>query len=250
MTPQIRPLIAGNWKMNGTRASMRELFAMAGGYDALMRARLDLAVGVPATLLSEAANAMADCGIAIAAQDCHANLSGAHTGDISAEMIADCGAKFVIVGHSERRTDHHESDADVRQKAQAALRAGLTPILCIGETKQQRDDGLTLAILAEQLEHSLPDSPELVVAYEPVWAIGTGLTPTLEDVAKAHAFVRHTLERRFGDVGARIRILYGGSVKPANAGDILGIANVDGALVGGASLKAPDLMAICERVPA
>ena len=249
MTPEIRPLVAGNWKMNGLRASLSELFDMAGAYDTLMRARLDLAVGVPATLLHAAANAMADSGISIAAQDCHANLSGAHTGDISAEMIADCGAHFVIVGHSERRTDHNESNGDVRQKAQAALRAGLVPIVCIGETKQQREDGLTLAILAEQLEHSLPDAPDLAIAYEPVWAIGTGLTPTLEDIAKAHGFIRHTLQRRFGEAGAKIRILYGGSVKPSNAGDILAVVDVDGALVGGASLKAQDLMAICRSVP-
>jgi triosephosphate isomerase len=183
----------------------------------------------------------------IGGQDCHAEPSGAFTGDIAAEMIADAGAVAVIVGHSERRTLHHETDAQVRAKTQAAWRAGLTAIVCIGETKEQRDKGETLAILGRQLKDSLPDGANgtnTVVAYEPVWAIGTGVTPSTSDVAEAHGFIRKTLEARYAAAGDQIRILYGGSVKPSNAKELLTLPHVNGALVGGASLKAEDFLGI------
>jgi triosephosphate isomerase len=185
--------------------------------------------------------------LAIGAQDCHPKASGAHTGDLSAEMLADAGATAIIVGHSERRADHGESDAVVRQKAEAVWRAGLTAIVCIGETREQRDAGKTLDICGSQLKGSLPEGStavNLVVAYEPVWAIGTGLTPTIGDVEQVHRFVRETLTSRFKGEGAGVRILYGGSVKPSNAAELMGVANVNGALVGGASLKAADFLAI------
>ena len=247
MTPGIRPLIAGNWKMNGTRGSLGELRAIAQGV-AGQAGDCSALICVPFTLLAPAVDAVSGEGLAIGAQDCHAKLSGAHTGDISAEMIADCGASHVIVGHSERRTDHREGDADVREKAEAALRAGLTPIVCIGETKGQREAGETLGVLERQLEGSLPEDPHIVVAYEPVWAIGTGLTPTIDDVAEAHALIRRELVERYGKAGSTIRILYGGSVKPGNAAELLGVANVDGALVGGASLKASAFLGICAGI--
>jgi triosephosphate isomerase len=183
----------------------------------------------------------------VGAQDCHPKASGAHTGDLSAEMLADSGASAIIVGHSERRADHGENDALVRQKAEAAWRAGLVAIVCIGETQKQRDAGQTLDVCATQLAGSLPDgatSANLVVAYEPVWAIGTGLTPTAKDVEQVHAFIRGVLTVRFNAEGGRIRILYGGSVKPSNAAELMAVANVNGALVGGASLKAADFLAI------
>ncbi|MGH6754082.1 MAG: triose-phosphate isomerase, partial [Bradyrhizobium sp.] len=179
--------------------------------------------------------------------DCHPKASGAHTGDLSAEMLADAGASAIIVGHSERRADHGESDALVRQKAEAAWRAGLTAIVCIGETQAQRDAGQTLEICGGQLAGSLPDgstSANLIVAYEPVWAIGTGLTPTVKDVEQVHKFIRGVLTDRFKAEGEKIRILYGGSVKPSNAAELMAVANVNGALVGGASLKAADFLAI------
>jgi triosephosphate isomerase len=185
--------------------------------------------------------------LAIGAQDCHPKASGAHTGDLSAEMLADAGASAIIVGHSERRADHGESDTLVRQKAEAVWRAGLTAIVCIGETLSQRDAGQTLGICGGQLKGSLPDTAmadNLVVAYEPVWAIGTGLTPTAGDIELIHGFIRDTLMIQFKNEGARIRILYGGSVKPSNAAELMAVANVNGALVGGASLKAADFLAI------
>ena len=242
----IKPLIAGNWKMNGTTAALAELASMEAGYDQAMRGRLDMLVCVPATLVSAAATVALNSGVAIGAQDCHAKPSGAHTGDISAEMLADAGASAIIVGHSERRTDHGESDDTVRAKAEAVLRAHLKPIVCIGETEAQRNSGETLAVLKRQLAGSLPESAAIVVAYEPVWAIGTGLTPTLADIAEAHACIRGELAARFGEAGSAIPILYGGSVKPANAAEILAIADVNGALVGGASLKAADFLGICQ----
>jgi triosephosphate isomerase len=185
--------------------------------------------------------------LAVGAQDCHPNASGANTGDISAEMLADAGASAVIVGHSERRADHGESDILVCRKAEAAWRAGLTAIVCIGETQAQRDSGQTLDVCRGQLTNSLPDkatSGNLVVAYEPVWAIGTGLTPTSGDIEQIHKFIREFLTARFGGEGMRMRILYGGSVKPSNAGELMAVANVNGALIGGASLKAADFLAI------
>jgi triosephosphate isomerase (TIM) len=252
MSPIIRPLIAGNWKMNGLRAAMAEFEAMVAGAPAVT-AKADLLVCPPATLIAPFNAKLAGSrGVAIGGQDCHPKASGAHTGDISAEMLADAGASAVIVGHSERRAHHGESDALVRQKAEAAWRAGLTAIVCIGETQSQRDAGQTLDICRGQLEGSLPDgarADNLVVAYEPVWAIGTGLTPTAKDVEQIHRFIRETLDGRFNGEGARMRILYGGSVKPSNARELMGVANVNGALVGGASLKAADFLAIAAGCP-
>ncbi len=245
MSDHRRPLVAGNWKMHGLAASLAEITTMAQLYRGRLATRLDLVVCPPATLVHRAAAIAAP--IAIGGQDCHAEASGAHTGDISATMLADAGARFVIVGHSERRADHHETDAMVRAKAEAALAAGLTAILCVGETRAERDAGHTLAIVAGQLEGSLPQSAgagNLAVAYEPVWAIGSGRTPTLAEVAEVHGFLRERLAARIGAAAGEVRLLYGGSVKPANAPDLLGIADVDGALVGGASLKAEDFMAI------
>src|SRR3984957_3111051 len=247
MSDAIRPLIVGNWKMNGLKASMAEFEAMLAGASEVAD-RADLLVCPPATLIMAFADkARGSKGLAIGGQDCHPKPSGAHTGDISAEMLADAGAKAVIVGHSERRADHGESDALVRQKAQAAWRAGLTAIVCIGETQGQRDAGQTLEICRGQLGGSLPDgaaAESLVVAYEPVWAIGTGLTPTAKDVEQIHQFIRETLTERFNGEGAKMRILYGGSVKPSNAKELMAVANVNGALIGGASLKAADFLAI------
>jgi len=247
MTDAIRPLIAGNWKMNGLKASLGEFEAMLAG-SAAVAAKADLLVCPPATLISSfAGQARGATALSIGAQDCHPKASGAHTGDISAEMLADAGARTVIVGHSERRTDHGESDGLVREKAEAAWRAGLLAIVCIGETQHQRDAGQALEICRGQLNLSLPEgarADNLVVAYEPVWAIGTGRTPTTDDVAEVHAAIREVLVTRFGDEGARMRILYGGSVKPSNAKELMAVANVNGALVGGASLKAADFLAI------
>jgi triosephosphate isomerase len=251
MTDAIRPLIAGNWKMNGLKASSAELAAMLAGA-AKVAAKADLLVCPPATLIAAFAEQARGSKIAIGAQDCHPKASGAHTGDISAEMLADAGANAVIVGHSERRADHGESDLLVRQKAEAAWRAGLTAIVCIGETQHQRDKGHTLDICGSQLNASLPDAANagnLVVAYEPVWAIGTGLTPTAGDVEQVHRFIRELLITRFSGEGARTRILYGGSVKPSNAAELMAVANVNGALVGGASLKAADFLAIAAGCP-
>jgi triosephosphate isomerase (TIM) len=247
MTDAIRPLIAGNWKMNGLRASAVEFEAMLAGASAVA-AKADLLVCPPASLIAAfAEKARGSKTLSVGAQDCHPKASGAHTGDISAEMLADAGASAVIVGHSERRADHGESDGLVRQKAEAAWRAGLAAIVCIGETRDHRDQGQTLDICGGQLAASLPDaarSDNLVVAYEPVWAIGTGLTPTVGDVEQVHGFIRGLLIDRFSREGAKIRILYGGSVKPSNARELMAVANVNGALVGGASLKASDFLAI------
>jgi triosephosphate isomerase (TIM) len=247
MTDAIRPLIAGNWKMNGLKASLAEFEAMLAGAGAVT-AKADLLVCPPATLVAAfAAKARGTKAFSVGAQDCHPKASGAHTGDISAEMLADAGATAIIVGHSERRADHGESDALVRQKAEAVWRAGLASIVCIGETREQRDAGKTLGICGTQLTGSLADAStaaNLVVAYEPVWAIGTGLTPTAQDVEQVHRFIRDSLVSRFKGEGAKIRILYGGSVKPSNAAELMAVANVNGALVGGASLKASDFLAI------
>jgi triosephosphate isomerase (TIM) len=251
MTDAIRPLIAGNWKMNGLKASLSEFEAMLAGA-AEVAAKADLLVCPPATLIAAFADKARGSRLAVGAQDCHPKASGAHTGDISAEMLADAGASAIIVGHSERRADHGESDALVRQKAEAVWRAGLTAIVCIGETQKQRDGGQTLEVCGGQLTGSLPDGARagnLVVAYEPVWAIGTGLTPTARDVEQIHRFIREFLIARFNGEGARIRILYGGSVKPSNATELMAVANVNGALVGGASLKAADFLAIAQGCP-
>ena len=239
------PLVAGNWKMNGLSASRAELAGIIAG-SAGLAGKTELMVCPPATLIAGFASAARGSLVAIGGQDCHSETSGAHTGDISAEMLADAGARAVIVGHSERRADHHETDAQVRAKAQAAWRAGLTAIVCVGEQRAERESGRTLAVVGGQLDGSLGANlgADLVVAYEPVWAIGTGLTPTAADIAEVHAFVRKRLVERFGAQGDRVRILYGGSVKPANAKEILTIPDVNGALVGGASLKAEDFLGI------
>jgi triosephosphate isomerase len=241
-----RPLVAGNWKMNGLKASVDEFDRMIDGARDLA-SKVDLLVCPPATLLVPFADRSRGSVVEVGAQDCHAEPSGAFTGDISPEMLADAGATAVIVGHSERRTYHKETDAEVEAKAAAAWRAGLTAIVCVGETQVQRGAGETLAVVGMQVEGSVPDGAtarNLVVAYEPVWAIGTGLTPTTADVAEVHDFIRQALIRRFGPAGADIRILYGGSVKPSNAKELMAVANVDGALVGGASLKAADFLGI------
>jgi triosephosphate isomerase len=251
MTDAIRPLIAGNWKMNGLKSSAAEFEAMLAGAPALA-AKADLLICPPATLIADFADKASGSKVMVGAQDCHPTASGAHTGDLSAEMLADAGARAIIVGHSERRADHGEGDVLVRQKAEAAWRAGVTAIVCIGETRGQRDAGQTLDICGGQLAGSLPDgatAANLVVAYEPVWAIGTGLTPTAKDVEEVHRFIRGVLTDRFGGDGGRIRILYGGSVKPSNAAELMGIAEVNGALVGGASLKAADFLAIAAGCP-
>src|SRR5437879_7896639 len=251
MTDAIRPLIAGNWKMNGLKSSLAEFEAMIAGAGALA-GKADLLVCPPATLIAAFAARALGSKLAVGAQDRHPKASGAHTGDLSAEILADAGASAIIVGHSERRADHGESDALVRQKAEAAWRAGLVAIVCIGETRRERDAGQTLDVCGGQLATSLPDGSSagnLVVAYEPVWAIGTGLTPTSEDVEQVHRFIRELLTARFNREGARVRILYGGSVKPSNARELMAVANVNGALVGGASLKAADFLAIAHSCP-
>ena len=241
-----RPLVAGNWKMNGLKRSAIELEkAIAGG--AGLRGQTDLMICPPATLLAAAVALAQGSAVAIGAQDCHAEASGAFTGDIAAEMLADAGATAVIVGHSERRTLHQETDATVHAKAAAAWRAGLLAIVCIGETRAEREAGRTLDVLGRQLDGSLPDgatAQNLVVAYEPVWAIGTGLTPTTADVAEAHGFIRQRLAARYAATADAVRVLYGGSVKPSNAKELMNVPNVDGALIGGASLKADEFLAI------
>jgi triosephosphate isomerase len=247
MTPGVRPLVAGNWKMNGLTASLAELKAMREAVDAGKAGAAELAVCPPATLLAQAASALKGGKVSLGAQDCHAKDSGAFTGDIAAPMIKDAGAQYVIVGHSERRQYHGETDAVVKAKAEAALKSGLIAIVCVGETRAEREAGKAIEVVSTQVRGSLPagGAPEtVVVAYEPVWAIGTGLTPTPADVAEVHAAIRKLLGEVYGVAGAKLRILYGGSVKPSNAKELLGLANVDGALVGGASLKAVDFMAI------
>jgi triosephosphate isomerase len=247
-----RPLIAGNWKMNGLMASLAELDRIVAGAPAVTP-KTDLLVCPPATLIAACAARVAASPVAIGGQDCHAEAAGAFTGDISAEMLKDAGARAVIVGHSERRTLHKESDADVRAKALAAWRAGLTAVVCVGESRDERQAGKALDVVGGQIAGSLPDAvtakahvvaQTLVLAYEPVWAIGSGLTPTPADVAEVHGFIRARLVARFGAAGEGVRILYGGSVKPSNARELMGVADVDGALVGGASLKADEFLAI------
>jgi triosephosphate isomerase (TIM) len=249
-TMAAQPLIAGNWKMNGLQASIGELDRIIAGA-AKLRSQPMLIVCPPATLVAEFAARAKNSSVWIGAQDCHFEDFGAFTGDVSAPMLADAGARAVIVGHSERRTLHQESDALVRGKVLAAWGADLIAIVCVGETEFERQAGATLSRLERQLEESLPDNATadiLVVAYEPVWAIGTGRTPTASDVAEVHAFIRRRLCKRFGEQGEGTRILYGGSVKPGNAAELLGVENVNGALVGGASLKAEEFLAIASAV--
>jgi triosephosphate isomerase len=243
----LRPLVAGNWKMNGLKASIGELEKIIAGARGLAEssANVDVMVCPPATLIACFAAAARETPVAIGAQDCHALAVGPYTGDISAEMLRDAGAQAVIVGHSERRQHHGETDAAVRAKAAAAQRAGLAAVVCIGETGAERDSGRADAVVSMQLDGSLPEGAAgVVVAYEPVWAIGTGLTPTQRDVGAIHGFIRQRLATRYGEAGRGIRILYGGSLKPGNANDLLTVENVDGALVGGASLKADEFLAI------
>jgi triosephosphate isomerase len=247
MTPNVRPLVAGNWKMNGLSTSLVEVEVMRRAADAGESGVAELVVCPPATLLAQAAWKLKGGKLGLGAQDCHPEASGAFTGDISAPMLKDAGAAYVIVGHSERRTHHHETDQLVRAKAEAALKAGLTPIICIGETQAEREAGRQAAVVIRQLRRSLPPgatSETVVIAYEPVWAIGTGLTPTPGDIAVVHNGLRALLTEIGGPSSAKTRILYGGSVKPANARELLELDNVDGALVGGASLKATDFLAI------
>jgi triosephosphate isomerase len=251
MPAAIRPLIAGNWKMNGLRGSLPELEAILKS-GASAEGNADLLICPPATLVAAFAARAKGSGLAIGGQDCHAEASGAHTGDISAEMLADAGATAVIVGHSERRTDHHETDEIVRAKALATRRAGLLAIVCVGETRAERDAGRAMEVVGTQLAGSIPEgatAANLVVAYEPVWAIGTGLTPTSEDIEQIHTFIRQKLTERFKTEGAGVRLLYGGSLKPGNAAEILALTDVNGGLIGGASLKAADFLAIAAAVP-
>ena len=246
MTPGVKMLVAGNWKMNGTTAELGELAAIAG--NAASGDSIDMALCVPATLVHRAAGSADATALAIGGQDCHANTSGAHTGDISAAMLVDAGASCVILGHSERRADHGETSAMVAAKTVAAHGAGLLAIVCVGETQAEREDGDAERIVLEQLADSLPDgatAADTVIAYEPVWAIGTGLTASPADVAAMHKVIRDALVARFAD-GAAFRILYGGSVKPGNAAELFAVPNVDGGLIGGASLKSSDFIAICE----
>ncbi|MAZ03894.1 MAG: triose-phosphate isomerase [Sneathiella sp.] len=249
MSKQRRPLIAGNWKMNGLAGSaapeLQELVKRAGEHS---DPACDILICPPATLIDKMAGLAKGSAVKIGGQDCHANESGAHTGDISAEMLKDTGADYCIVGHSERRADHGESNAVVKAKAEAALRAGLTAIVCVGETLAEREGDKTLDVISDQVRNSLPEGAtagNTVIAYEPVWAIGTGKTPTPEDVAVVHAHIRKELGSLMGDSEA-VRVLYGGSVKGSNAAELMAVENVDGALVGGASLKASDFWPIVE----
>jgi triosephosphate isomerase len=233
--------------MNGTSASLPELRAVADGFGGELARKIDAVVCVPATLLTRAAAILDTSAVKTGGEDCHWAVSGAHTGCVSAEMLKDAGASFVIVGHSERRTDNSETSQDVHEKAKAAWRAGLTAIICIGETEGERDRGETLAVLSAQIAQSVPASAgpaNTVLAYEPVWAIGTGRTPTSGDVAAAHAHIRAELAALAGEGARQVRLLYGGSVKASNAAELLALDNVDGALVGGASLKAVDFLPI------
>ncbi len=243
----MRKLIVGNWKMNGLSVSLKEAQLMAAGAPD----GVDLAICPPATLLAGFASALEGTRLMLGAQDCHGAASGAHTGDLSAEMLMDIGASLIIVGHSERRTNHAETDLMVQAKAAAVMRAGGRAIICIGETEAERDAGRTLAVVRSQLAGSIPEGvagEKIVVAYEPVWAIGAGRTPSAADVASVHAAIRAAVLERFGQAGAAVAILYGGSVKPSNAAELLHVVNVDGALVGGASLKAADFLGIATAV--
>ncbi|MDA3887671.1 MAG: triose-phosphate isomerase [Allgaiera sp.] len=245
-----RKLAAGNWKMNGLGVSLAEIDALALAYP---DPGCEVLICPPATLLARMADQLADHPIVVGGQDCHAAASGAHTGDISAAMLHDAGADYVILGHSERRADHAETDAIVHAKTEAALAAGLGAVVCVGETEAQRDAGQTLEVIGTQIAGSLPEgmrAETLVVAYEPVWAIGTGRTPSLAEIAEVHDFMRSTLISRFGKAGEAMRLLYGGSVKPGNAAEIFAVSNVDGALIGGAALKAADFGAIIAALEA
>lgn len=242
------PLIAGNWKMNGLEAALEEAKAIAAGA-AGSAARIALCP--PSVLIHRMSQALAGTSVLVGGQDCHGEINGAYTGDVAAEMLADAGATLVIIGHSERRAGYGEADAQVAAKARAAVRAGLEPIVCVGETLQEREAGRAIAVVTSQTRGSLPDElagRPFAVAYEPVWAIGTGKTATVADIEEVHAAIRAVLVERFGEAGASTPILYGGSVKPANAGEILHAAEVGGALVGGASLTAKDFLGIIQAL--
>lgn len=247
----MRKLAAGNWKMNGTGS---DLAVLADLGDAHQNPACEILICPPDTLIHRAAETTRHSAIAIGGQDCHAEIKGAHTGDTSAAMLLDAGARYVLTGHSERRADHHETNADIRAKTETALKTGLGVIVCLGESLAQRESGRTLDVIADQLSGSLPDGiggDRLVVAYEPIWAIGTGLVPSVEQIGEVHDFIRGQLENRFGQAtGQSIRLLYGGSVKPGNAAEIFAVANVDGALVGGASLTAADFSPIIAALEA
>ncbi|CAM8643479.1 TpiA Triosephosphate isomerase [Paracoccaceae bacterium] len=246
----MRKLAAGNWKMNGTVASLAEVATLIA---AQPDPSCEMLLCPPATLISAMAQAARGSGLQVGAQDCHPKASGAHTGDLSAPMLADAGASHVILGHSERRADHGETDALVRAKAEAAIAAGLVAIVCLGETEAQRDAGTTLEVIGAQLIGSVPPAAtaaQLVIAYEPVWAIGTGRTPTPDQIAEVHALLRARLADHIGVEAAKVRLLYGGSVKPSNAAEIFALPHVDGALVGGASLKAADFASIVAALSA
>ncbi len=246
-----RKLAAGNWKMNGTTGALAEARALAA---ACPEPGVSVLICPPATLLSRLSDLLAAGPITTGGQDCHGATSGAHTGDISAEMLADAGAGSVILGHSERRADHGETNGEVRIKAEAAIAAGLVAIVCVGETGAERDAGDTLSVIEAQLSGSLPDTitaATLVVAYEPVWAIGTGRVPTLDQIDEVHTMIRANLRTRYGvETGDEITLLYGGSVKGSNASEIFAVADVNGALVGGASLKADDFLPIIQALEA
>lgn len=245
-----KKLAAGNWKMNGTPESLGEVQALLAAHPA---PGCEMLLCPPATLLAQMAWHARDSVLSVGGQDCHTATSGAHTGDVSAAMLKAAGASYVILGHSERRADHGETDALVAAKTTAAWAAGLTAIVCVGETEAERDAGSTLKVIGAQLRGSVPDAAaaeNTVIAYEPVWAIGTGRTPTIEQIAEVHAFLRGELAARFGGEGRGMRLLYGGSVKPSNATEIFAVADVDGALVGGASLKAADFGAIVAALSA
>ncbi len=240
----MRQLIAGNWKMNGLIAEALALSHAVAGAAPELAGQCDLLVCPPATALTTVAAALQGTAVAVGGQDCHAEPHGAHTGDLSAAMLHDAGARWVILGHSERRTDHAETDALVHDKVLAAVAAGLTPIVCVGETEAQRSAGQQMAVVGGQLAGSLPAGFAGVVAYEPLWAIGTGASATEADVEAMHGFIRAELARRLPQLGASVRVLYGGSVKPANAAGLLALPDVGGALIGGASLVAAEFLAI------
>lgn len=246
----MKKLAAGNWKMNGSLAALGEVRALLAAHAS---SACEMVICPPATLIAALADVARGSALAVGGQDCHAAASGAHTGDIAAAMLAEAGASYVILGHSERRADHAETDAQVKAKAVAAMAAGLVPIVCVGETEAERDAGRTLSVVGGQLDGSLPEaftSGNLVVAYEPVWAIGTGRTPSLEEIAEVHHYIRARLLAKIGGDASNLRLLYGGSVKPSNAVEIFAVQNVDGALVGGASLKAADFGAIVAALSA
>ncbi len=247
MARQPQPLVAGNWKMNGLHADLAEIGKVRDAVRDGAAGEAEVLICPPATLIREAAALARGSGLKIGGQNCHKSNSGAHTGDVSPLMLVDAGASYVILGHSERRADHNETNVAVRQKAMAAMAAGLKVILCVGETKADRDAGRALRVVGRQLAGSVPqdcDAADLLLAYEPIWAIGTGVTPTAADVADMHGFMRHEITSLLPAGGATLRLLYGGSVKAGNAAELMAVQDVNGALVGGASLKAADFMGI------